>query len=428
MPRNTVGPAGIAKLVLVAALAASCASGSDQSTEASLGETVVDTIGDTMVVRTVGARDEAAALQLTPEVTIGVVDGAEEYQFASIDELAAASDGSMYVWDGALGLLRQYDSAGHFVRVIGGQGGGPGEYRSSNGIALLPGGRLALWDAQQARVNVYDTSGSFITSWRAASPAMGPRGLDVDSAGGLYLRAPVRDPLFSEAASRGEGLLEVDASTGVPLRFLPTPASGTSPPRISVLGSDGLPIMFRSVPFWPESRWAWSPHGHFLTATGDRYAVVLDRKQAPMRIERDVDPVPLDADERRNVEERVIASFRRRDPGWTWSGPRIPEHKPVVRGLLAGADGRIWVRRWLPGERIPEAEIMSAQEGSVPPLRWRDPEGFDVFEPDGAFVGFVLLPPRTTILKARGDRIWAAVRDSLDVPGVVRFRISRPER
>jgi hypothetical protein len=145
-----------------------------------------------------------------------------------------------------------------------------------------------------------------------------------------------------------------------------------------------------------------------------------------MRIERDIAPVALNPNERANVEERVIASMRRVDPSWTWSGPRIPEHKPIVRAIVVGADGRIWVQRWLAGERLPESEV-SASSG-VPPLLWREPVGFDVFEPHGHFVGFVSVPPRATILHSRGDQVWAVVLDSLDVPSVVRFRLTGPAR
>ena len=232
----------VAVLVTVAMSIASCTQGADPGGDSALGETVVDTIGDTIVVRTVNARDDEAGLRLTPEITIGVVDGAEEYQFTSVAEMVPAADGTAYVWDRTLGVLRQYDPSGRFVRVIGGQGGGPGEYRSSNGIALLPGGRLVLWDAQQARVNVYDTSGTHITTWRAASPAMGPRGVYVDTAGALYLRTPLREPRLPDAAGSQEtGLVEVDAGTGTPIRFLRAPTSATSAPRIAVMRADGRP-------------------------------------------------------------------------------------------------------------------------------------------------------------------------------------------
>ena len=419
----------IAVLVTVVMSIASCTRGADPGGDPALGETVVDTIGDTIVVRTVNARDDEAGLRLTPEITIGVVDGAEEYQFASVAEMVPAADGTAYVWDRTLGVLRQYDPSGRFVRVIGGQGGGPGEYRSSNGIALLPGGRLVLWDAQQARVNVYDTSGTHITTWRAASPAMGPRGVYVDTAGALYLRTPLREPRLPDAAGSQEtGLIEVDAGTGTPIRFLRAPTSATSAPRIAVMRADGQPAMFRYVPFWPELRWSWSPHGYFVSAAGDRYAVTLQREQGAMRIERDVAPVPLVPNERANVEERVIASMRRVDPSWTWSGPRIPEHKPIVRAIVVGADGRIWVQRWLAGERLPESEVSASAASGVPPLLWREPVGFDVFEPDGHFVGFVFVPSRATILHSRGDQVWAVLLDSLDVPAVVRFRLTGPAR
>ena len=90
---------------------------------------------------------------------------------------------------------------------------------------------------------------------------------------------------------------------------------------------------------------------------------------------------------------------------------------------MVGRDGRIWVQRPLPGERIPLAELDTTTSGGLPPLRWRESTAYDIFEPDGRFVG-VLSPPLGTMLQhSDGGRVWGVVRDSLDVPRIVRFRL-----
>jgi hypothetical protein len=59
-------------------------------------------------------------------------------------------------------------------------------------------------------------------------------------------------------------------------------------------------------------------------------------------------------------------------------------------------------------------------------LRVREPVAFDVFSPNGEFLGPVKVPlsfrtePEPVF---RGDFLWAITRDELDVPWVVRFRI-----
>ena len=287
--------------------------------------------GDTTVVRATGVPDPSQILRLAPELSIGQIDGAAEYQFASVGELVPTADGGLYVWDGDPGTVRQYDSAGRFVRQVGRQGAGPGEYGQSNGMALLAGGRLVLWDASHGRMNVYDSAGTFSGSWRAFSPAIGPRGISVDSTGRLYLRGPIREPQLPDVSPDANGFLAVDAATGSPIRFFPAPTSPITSPRIAASRA-GRVVVFRTVPFAPQSGSRWSPHGYYVSWRGDRYAVTLHRQGATLQIQRDVPSVPLDSDERANHEERAIAGMRRRSRG---GGGRVHQFRMTSRSSSA---------------------------------------------------------------------------------------------
>ena len=48
---------------------------------------------------------------------------------------------------------------------------------------------------------------------------------------------------------------------------------------------------------------------------------------------------------------------------------------------------------------------------------------WEVFEQDGRFLGRIPFPPRTTLMEAEGDTVWALGRDENDLPAIVRFRI-----
>jgi hypothetical protein len=76
---------------------------------------------------------------LVIEATIGDSTGAglEQYQFSSIAAVLELPDGTIWVADGGesegIGtqtpLIRQFDSTGVFIRQVGREGDGPGEYR-----------------------------------------------------------------------------------------------------------------------------------------------------------------------------------------------------------------------------------------------------------------------------------------------------------
>ena len=51
---------------------------------------------------------------------------------------------------------------------------------------------------------------------------------------------------------------------------------------------------------------------------------------------------------------------------------------------------------------------------------------FDVFEPDGAYLGEVRVPPRTNPLVFQRDRVWGLQSGEFGETYVVRFRLSHP--
>jgi hypothetical protein len=186
------------------------------------------------------------------------------------------------------------------------------------------------------------------------------------------------------------------------------------------------------VPFSPTAEWAFSPLGYMITAVSIRYAIDERRPNGSIfRIERRFEPIPVQAGERRDAERRATRAMRDYQPGWRWNGPPIPETKPPFSELFIGLDGRIWVMVAQPGERIPAEEIGPVDPAASLPEQWREPVAFDVFEPDGTFLGRVRAPEGLEIFPRpvfRGEEVWAVVRDELDVAYVVRLRVHQAER
>jgi hypothetical protein len=75
-------------------------------------ETVRTVVGDTTIVRTLGGGVWGDSVRLVEEVAIGALDGAEEYLFGRVGDLAVDADGGIYVFDGQVPALRYYDSNG----------------------------------------------------------------------------------------------------------------------------------------------------------------------------------------------------------------------------------------------------------------------------------------------------------------------------
>ncbi len=64
---------------------------------------------------------EAWSVSTEPKQTIGVLDGAEEYQLMSVSAAARQSDGDLVVADRGAHTVRLYDDEGSFVDFVSGQ-------------------------------------------------------------------------------------------------------------------------------------------------------------------------------------------------------------------------------------------------------------------------------------------------------------------
>lgn len=410
-----------APLVLLLPVLAAC--GDAGASDRPAWQAAYDTIGDTVVVRTVAGSVWGDTAELVPEVTIGEFDGPDEYMLGSVQSLAVSADGTMYLFDGHAKALRKYAPDGTYLATLGREGGGPGEYeRPDGGLRVLPDGRVVLRDPGNARINVYGADDVYLTSWPIRGGFSTSRQLGVDTAGNVYHQI-LLDP---EAGVEDwkSGLLKLSAE-GQELDTLAAPDVGYEGPTIEAKTENSWSI--NTVPFSPSEEWQIHPHGWFLHGISERYAVDLLRPEGVLRIVREAEPVPVQPGEKTNAEERAAWNMRRTQPGWKWNGPAIPDAKPPYRGFYAAEDGRVWVLRSQPGEKIPDEMVDEPREPDArPPLRWHEPVVFDVFEADGTYLGAARAPTGFSTYPTpvfRGDDVWAVVRDEMDVPYLTRFRV-----
>ena len=85
--------------------------------------------------------------------------------------------------------LLVFDDEGHFLKRIGRQGQGPGEYNLPLAMSLDPAGRIHVEDSRMRRVNTYSEAGTFLKSFTFSSPHTQALVLRVDSAGNRFLAA-----------------------------------------------------------------------------------------------------------------------------------------------------------------------------------------------------------------------------------------------
>jgi hypothetical protein len=402
----------------------------------------------------------AGVATLVPEMKIGVADGATEYMFGEVGDIAVGRDGSIYVLDNKVPSIRQFDGKGAYVRTLGRKGQGPGEYESPGGIAVHPDGRVLLWDAGNWRVNVYAPTGEPAAHWPIASglPRGGTGAADraviADATGVVLVRRTIPTagqmrPVTVWLRLRADGaLIDTVRQPASPSPYRPLEARGPS---------SGVSM---GVPFVPSQIWLWSPLGYLVTAYPSTYAVDLripiarpetagargpsdpptwTPNDPVVSIRRDVRAVPITAADAGAERKRVEQSMRRIDPSWTWTGPDIPKFKPAYESLIIGSDGRIWVRLddnapfALPSptraaakrthDSLTAAAKASGRRGPVVPGP-SAPIEYDVFEPNGTYLGQVETPFNVSTFVRTGDFVYGVTYNEDDIPFVTKFRIA----
>ena len=345
-----------------------------------------DTAGDTLIVRTLAGSVWGTPRVMRPMVTIGKLDGESYEMLGNIRAIAVAPDGSIYVSD-AGPILRKYDAAGTFVMNIGRDGGGPGEYaRPDGGLGVLSDGRVVLRDPGNGRISVYGPDGSYLDAWRISA------GFNT----GTPIIVDTTDQVFTPVWVNAEGPLQ-DVRTG--LRHFSsdgTPGDTILVPewnyeRKQVSGSREGSTSINDVPFTPRPLWAFSPLGYFVSGLSGTYRVTLFKLDHPLIIEREVAAVPVDPDEASDRRREITSNMRSDFPGWVWNGGDIPSTKPPLSIILSGLDGRIWLGLSRPGRHDPGADDNSTARGHFT-SSWTEPVVFDVFEPDGTYLGQVSAP------------------------------------
>jgi hypothetical protein len=169
-----------------------------------------------------------------------------------------------------------------------------------------------------------------------------------------------------------------------------------------------------------------------IAGVNDHYSFDLIRPDGVVRIQRAFQPVRLARDERtewlawaKYFEQR--AASPQLPPGARTSTPTnvkypIPETKPAYKEIRTDSQGRIWVHRYVEAQSHPGIAQPGPASGK-PKRVWREPVTFDVFEPEGTFLGTVTLPWDARFYDAKDRTIWATVAGRFEELYVVRYRI-----
>lgn len=356
---------------------------------------------------------------------IGGIDAPRYAAFSQEPKVIADFEGKIYVLQTQPPLISVFTEGGDFLREIGREGQGPGEFRIASGHGLLAD---TLWviDPSQSRMSFFDSDGNLIETKALARIDRGPHfpmsdGMIAPLLGGGALQLPISPPTG------------VDKPIEVPLLFgdrnlerLEEIGTVVTPKGLLIAGVGTL--FLRHLPTFPPLVSIASSGIGWLSMTDanvDDPAVLVSRRNERGKLswsrELRSDPVRISDAKRRELLDEILDIFTPRalENVRRWAAAQglpvpnknreemildaldLPEFYAPFDLVLLGRDGSTWLRRGGEGQ-LAEWVVLS-------------PSGVPQFE--------VVLARTMTLSEATLQSIWTTHRDDLDVPYVVRWDI-----
>jgi len=393
-------------------------------------QTTSSTAGDTVVASTTGDVPDRLLRHLVVEWSIKT-DTAQEI-IGDVNQMAVDTAGRVWVWDSATPALWLVEADGASMRRVARPGSGPGEYRNVNDIAVMRDGGLVMWDQGNSRLTFYVADGQYRSSVPVQFTDCCGLQVIVDTLNRIWLTTHPQTigrkekPLDPEALMRNQiGYVRYDSSgTAIDTIMAPTFAGADKSVNAFQMTPTSFGGRMRRVPYGTYPLLAVSPLGHVVSALARPYAVHTEANGKPLRLTREYVPPPVDEAERAQHRASIEFTMRQVKTDFEWNGPEIPHEKPPIDDLDVGLDGRIWVQLSVPSEAYEPDPPSEKAKDRPPPVKFRSGEKrWDVFEPDGRYLGRIVAPREVGIFVMRGNQAWGVSLDENDVPAIVRLRV-----
>ncbi len=343
-----------------------------------------------------------AAWQLVEDLRIGTMEGSGPDLLGEVRWLEIDPAGRIWVLEGQAQEIRIFGPDGSYVKTVGREGGGPGEFAGALHLQLGPDGNMWVVDPENNRVSLFDTSGTFVESKLIPGGFMiipWPGGFD--AAG--YQYEPI--PLPGEGPFN-LGLVRYDSAFNA-VDTIRGPDDPIKRERFELKRGEDM-HWITSIPYTGGFEFHLSRTGTIWALVKDDYRLFeLSAGGDTLRaISRDYTPLPVTEADMEVARER-LADFIRNGGKVDWS--KIPSTKPAAEDFFRDDEGNLWV----------EPVTAREEQGKV----------FDVFDPEGRFLGTVRLPFVLSMNPppiVRRSVLYGVTEDELEVPYVVRARIVKP--
>lgn len=265
-----------------------------------------------------------------------------EIFFENPSTVSCDPDGNIYVVDSGANNIKKFDPKGKFLKTIGREGQGPGEFGGPY-YSTFAKDRLIVWDSGNRRLNAFTPEGDFIKSANIDYDAGWVRMLRGFSSGEIAVE--MEKNFRSEPDKPQECRIDIYTADLKLVRtiykkelwrkkYIRTKEYGTST------------LYF---PYSPDVRWDVLPAGRLVIGYSAEYAACMfdqTGKKISM-ISHDAEPVPVSEKDKKDYFDS-LAFYRggerlKEIPGYITKYTEFPQQKPIYQNIMADSRGNIWV-------------------------------------------------------------------------------------
>lgn len=369
-----------------------------------------DSAGIAIVESTAPAWGDSDAWTIDPEPVLDLSRSGSgpRHQFYRVGDATRFGDGSIAVTDRGSHEVRFFSPTGEFVRAVGRDGEGPGEFRGLTSIDRYRGDSLVAFDIALERATVFPVAGGEPRVVRFALPfVLHVSPLENGSLVGMLAWPSV------EIAEGEPGLIRH------PVPVVRFSASGDVIDTL-VMSAGHEEVRIAGEYGFSSARPLFAKQSHVTTAGASIYLGSADSMQYEVyadagRLERIVripnynlslTSAEVDAERRTRMGDDPTHRLR----SHTAELPD-PQSRPAYSKLIVDSEMCLWA-----AEHIGEFIGMLSS----------DPQHWEVFDDAGRWLGRVASPARFTVFEIGPDYVLGVQRDELDVEHVRMYRLNKP--
>ncbi|MFC2161861.1 6-bladed beta-propeller [Acidobacteriota bacterium] len=312
---------------------------------------------------------------LEEDLSIGQIDGTEEYSFAYLWDIIVDENENIYTinFTGSETQLKVFDRFGKYVRTIGRMGQGPGEFAEAVRLQITPNNELMVMDRRSLKLIFFSLNGIYL---RAAS-FNGVQALDVqvNSNGNYFFYSPEFQRQKINNSYYAANKLEL---FGPDLKFIKLIARDEFRNIQGSISPPWMIIRFPSIDF-------------AICCFSETYELQIYDLNGHLvqKISKDFDPVEIDEYEK---EKRDLIGRK-----------GVPKYFPAFEDLSIDEEGRIYVQTF-------ERQLD------------KDEFYFDVFDSGGKYIAKI--PLKTLPAYWKNGKMYTFEKDENGYPYIKRYKVT----